>query len=64
MDEAELQQAMEIANSIVAGGLYVSDPPISIEDQLAILAAAVFKLGGNTIRPRTRTAKGITPVKP
>ena len=55
---------MEIATAILDGLAYAGDPPLSAEEQLALLAAAVRKLGGNTIRSRTRTVKGITPMKP
>jgi hypothetical protein len=62
MDELELQEAMEIALTISEHGTYAAEP--SKDVQLAKLAAAVIKLGGNTIRPRTRTVKGLSPIKP
>ena len=62
MDELELQEAMEIATAILDHGGYEGE--LTKDEQLAKLAAAVRKLGGNTIRSRTRTVKGVAPMKP
>lgn len=61
----ELQEAMEIAMKIHERGVdpVIWSNPSKAADHLVKLAAAVVKLGGNTIRPRTATARGITPPK-